>query len=159
ELYSENNLLAWSSKYLEEWKKYENFINSGWNFILEENAQKAFRDVMTIELIPGRYKSEIEKKIQKLRNLYTSNLDKEQKRLEKTRILKEIQEYKVPVPIYLVNPSVSQRIINSSQPIEWIDKNYEIGVLNENYKYDCDLGLTGEAIEAEEESDISNNII
>ncbi len=150
ELYSENNLKQWGSKYLEEWEKYENMINSGWNFILEENAQKAFRDVMSIELIPAKYKQEIEDNLRELNSLSNGNFSNEEKRLKRTNILKEIQKYKVPVPIYLINPKVTQRLINSKQPIEWLNKNYEIGILNKNYEYDENLGLTGKVIEAEE---------
>ncbi|MCX7759393.1 MAG: hypothetical protein N2169_07310, partial [bacterium] len=173
ELYSEKNLNEWGSKYLSEWEKYEKIINSEWNFILKESKQRAFRDVMTIELIPEIYKNKIccylklmEKIIEKIK--LDKNLEEKEKevkiRFKKTKILKKIQEYKVPVPIYLVNPSVLKRIIDSSNPIdsnpiEWLDKNYEIGILNKKYEYNIGLGLTGEAIEAEEESDISNNII
>ncbi len=153
ELYSENNLNQWGSKYLEEWRKYENMINSGWNFILEENAQKAFRDVMSIDLIPEKYKQKIENKLQELNNLSNEN-DKEKKRLERAKILKEIQKYKVPVPIYLINPKVAQKLINSNQPIEWLSKNYEIGILNGGYEYDENLGLTGRVIETEEYGNI-----
>lgn len=154
ELYSEKNLNQWGSKYLEEWKKYENMINSGWHFILEENAQKAFRDVMSIELIPAKYKQEVEDKLKELINLSNENFSKEEKRIKRTNILKEIQKYKVPVPFYIVNPKVSQKIINSNHPIEWLDKNYEIGILNKGYNYDEDLGLTGKAIEIEENNNI-----
>jgi len=162
-LYSEEKLIEWGSKYLEEWKNFENAINSGWNFILEDNAQRAFRDVMTIELIPAKFGKEVEKiynSIQEVINQISSDSslsDKEkktQKRLEKSKRLKLIQEYKVPVPIYLFNPNVSSKMINCSKPIEWLDKNYEIGFLHKNYEYDNCLGLIGKAIEVEENYNI-----
>ena len=140
EIYSEERLK--NSKYLEEWQKFENQINSGWQFILEDNAQKAFRDVMTVELIPAIYREQIENLVKDLQNLNQNNsLSKECKKLKRVEILKQIQEYKVPVPIYLVNPKVSQKIINTSIPIEWLDRNYDIGILNSGYEYDKELGL------------------
>lgn len=152
ELYSENNLKQWGSKYLEEWEKYENLINSGWNFILEENAQKAFRDVMTIELIPAKFREEIKNKLEELNKLFKSNIDNCQKRLEKAKIIKEVQNYKVPVPIYLVNEKVSKKYFKTSKPIEWLHKEYSIGILEGMYEYDKNLGLTGKALEIEETS-------
>lgn len=162
-LYSEEKLKEWGSKYLEEWENFEKAINSGWNFILEENAQKAFRDVMTIELIPAKFKEKVKEIYDSIKNIInqinsdSSLSDKEKKtkkRLEKLKRLKSIQEYKVPVPIYLLNPKVSSRMINCSKPIEWLDKDYEIGFLNENYEYNDTLGLTGKAIEIEENDGI-----
>lgn len=150
ELYSENHLKQWGSEYLKEWQEYENMINSGWNFILEENAQKAFRDVMTIDLIPAKFSKEIEDKLQELNELLKNNFDKQQKRLERTRILKEIQNYKVPVPIYLVNKKVSEKYFKTSEPVEWLNKEYSIGILRCMYEYDESLGLTGKALEVEE---------
>jgi len=147
-IYSEENLK--DSKYLEEWENFENQINSGWQFILEENAQKAFRDVMTVELIPVIYREQIENLVKDLQNLNQNNsLSKECKKLRRVEILKQIQEYKVPVPIYLVNPKISQRIMNNSKPIEWLDKNYNIGILH-GYEYNEEKGLVGRAIEIEE---------
>jgi len=148
EIYSEESLE--NSKYLREWEKFENQLNSGWQFILEENAQKAFRDVMTVELIPAIYRKQIENLVKDLQNLNQNNsLSKECKKLERVQILKQIQEYKVPVPIYIVNPKVSRQIINNSKPIEWLDRNYDIGILN-GYEYDKEKGLVGKAIEIEE---------
>ncbi|ADR19820.1 CRISPR-associated helicase Cas3 [Calditerrivibrio nitroreducens DSM 19672] len=160
-LYSEEKLTEWGSKYLDEWKKFENAINSGWNFILEENAQKAFRDVMTIELIPSNFKDEvidIYNSFKDFINQINSDANisdrgkKTQKRLEKLKKLKSIQEYKVPVPIYLVNPNVSSKKINCSKPIEWLDKDYAIGFLHENYEYNKVLGLTGKSLALEEDN-------
>lgn len=150
DLYNEGNLKNWGSKYLEEWQSFEHQINSGWNFILEENAQKAFRDVMTIELIPAIYKDNIisfynliNEIIEKINqdNTLSDEEKKNKKRLERTKLLKKIQEYKVPVPIYLLNPIVSQRLIGTRQPIEWINKEYGIGILNSKYDYSPDIGL------------------
>ncbi len=164
ELYKEENLTQWGSKYLEEWNNYEIMINSGWNFILEDNAQKAFRDVMSIELIPSKFKNQVENIYNELQNelrtidekkSLTQEKGKEQKRLKRVEKLKEIQSYKVPVPIYLLNPKVSKEIIGEPKPIEWIDRDYDIGILHEKYEYDCEFGLTGKVIEKEE----SDNII
>ena len=152
ELYSEKNLKQWRSKYIEEWNKFEEQINSGWNFILEENSQRAFRDVMSIDLIPAIYKEIVESSYKKLLDLRNEkSLDGKVKRLQRLQILKEIQEYKVPVPLYLLNPNVSRKLINTSQPIEWIDKGYGIGILHEYYKYDQILGLTCKGIKVEDE--------
>ncbi len=152
ELYSEENLKQWNSEYIEEWNKFEKQIYSGWDFILEENSQRAFRDVMSIDLIPAIYKEDVEKSYKKLLNLRNEkNLDGKVKRLQRLQILKEIQNYKVPVPLYLLNPNVSRKLINTSQPIEWIDKGYGIGILHDYYKYDQILGLTCKGIKVEDE--------
>lgn len=162
-LYSKEKLEEWKSNYLEEWEKFENAINSDWKFILEENAQKAFRDVMTIELIPAKFKEKVKEIYDSIKNIINqinsdSNLldeeKKTKKRLEKSKRLKSIQAYKVPVPIYLVNPKVSSKMINCSKPIEWLDKAYEIGFLNENYEYDETLGFSGKVIDIEKTGNI-----
>jgi len=156
-LYSEEKLQDVGSNYLDEWKKFENAINSGWNFILEDNAQKAFRDVMTVELIPARYKKEVVKSYNSIKDIYNQinsdpNLSekdkKDKKRLKRLEILKSIQEYKLPVPIYVIKK------IGCSNSIEWLDRDYEIGFLNESYEYNEEIGLTGKAIETEEDDNI-----
>jgi len=162
ELYNKENLKNLDSKYLEDWENYERMINSGWDFILEENAQKAFRDVMTIELIPFEFKTKVEEILNELQNELNKidqlqDLSKEdrkkQKRIKRVKKLKEIQEYKVPVPIYLVNQKISKKIIDAEVPIEWINRDYNIGILHKNYKYDYEIGLTGKVIEEEEKFD------
>jgi len=156
EIYSEENLK--DSKYLKEWEKFENQINSGWQFILDESSQRAFRDIMTVELIPGIYEEEIKKLVEDLNKVdENNNLKRDDKKIERVKILKQIQEYKVPVPIYLVNPKVSKKIINPQKPIEWLDRKYDIGLLNSGYEYNAEKGLTGKAIEIEDLTD--DNII
>jgi len=156
EIYSEDNLK--NSKYLTEWEKFENQLNSGWQFILNESSQRAFRDIMTVELIPAQYKGKVEKLVSNLETLNKNrSLGKEEKKYKRIEILKQIQEYKVPVPLYLVNLVVSRRIINTSKTIEWLDRRFDIGILNEKYEYDEEKGLTGKAIEIEESTD--SNII
>lgn len=147
EIYCEDNLKE--TKYLEQWEIFEKQINSDWQFILEDNAQKAFRDVMTVELVPHIYKEEVYKLIDKLRNVKDEQLDEKIKNKERKKILKQIQDYKVPVPIYLINPNVSKRLINILNPVEWIENNYNIGILNKSYEYDPEKGLTGKVIEFE----------
>ena len=155
-IYSEENLK--DSKYLKEWEKFENQINSGWQFILDESSQRAFRDIMTVELIPGIYEKEIKKLVEDLNKVdENNNLKRDDKKIERVKILKQIQEYKVPVPIYLVNPKVSKKIINTQKPIEWLDRKYDIGLLNGGYEYNEEKGLTGKAIEIEDLTD--DNII
>lgn len=146
-LYSEETLNSFKSRYLDEWKKIDDIINSGWEFLINSEAQKAFRDVLTIELIPWKYKEDVETEHEKLKSI-NSLLSREERKRLRANILKDIQKCKVPVPLYYVTHYAKKN--NIARPYHVIDKQYEIAVLDKAFTYDEDLGLTKEIEEVDD---------
>ena len=150
EIYNKENLRG--SKYLKEWKEFEDQINSGWKFISDEKAQVAFRDVMTVEMIPAIYEKKIAGLVDELNRINDdSALDRKQRKLRRAEILKQIQEYKVPVPIYWLTSYAKRH--NISIPYKVIDKDYNISLLNSYYEYKEEKGLTGKVNEVDDFED------
>lgn len=105
-----------------EWKKIENLIQNG--HILEllvknkKEAQKLFRDTLTIEVV--YHKQEVMEALTQAKNL---------KGKEKLRKLAEINDYKIPVSVFLV------------KSFNYLDKDY--GIIHiEKAKYSKEKGLT-----------------
>lgn len=146
-LYSEKTLKFLKSRYLDEWKKIDDIINSGWEFLINSESQKAFRDVLTIELIPWRYKEYVETEHEKLKSI-NSHLSREERKRQRANILKDIQKCKVPVPLYYVTHYAKKH--NISRPYHIQDKQYDIAFLNRAFKYDEELGLTKEIEEIDD---------
>jgi CRISPR-associated endonuclease/helicase Cas3 len=150
EIYSRENLEG--SKYLKEWKEFEIQIGTGWRFILEEKAQVAFRDVMTVEMIPAIYEEKIAGLVGELNRINDdSALDRKQRKLRRAEVLKQIQEYKVPVPIYWLTSYAKRH--NISVPYKTINRDYNIYILNSCYEYNEEKGLTGKANEVDDFED------
>lgn len=146
-LYSEEILNSLGSRYLDEWKKIDDIMSSGWEFLINSESQRAFRDVLTIELIPWKYKDEIEEEYKKLKSI-NSQLKADERKRQRASALKNIQQYKVPVPLYYVTYYAKKNNIDHSYEIK--DRQYEIAFLNEAFKYDDDLGLTKEIEEIDD---------
>lgn len=151
-LYCEENLCSLKSRYLDEWKKIDDILNGGWEFLKSAESQKAFRDVLTIELIPWKYKEEVEKKYEELKSI-NSQLKGDEKKKQRANILKDIQEHKVPIPLYYITHYAKKHNISRSYHI--IDKQYEIVLLDRAFTYDEDLGLTKKIEEIDDFSERS----
>jgi len=150
EIYNKENLKG--SRYLKEWEDFERQIKSGWRFILDEKAQVAFRDVMTVEMIPAIYEEKIAGLLDELNRVNDdSTLDRKQKKLKRAEVLKQIQEYKVPVPIYWLTSYAKRH--NVSMPYKIINKDYNICILNSSFEYNEEKGLTGKVNEADDFED------
>lgn len=147
ELYSEETLNLLKSRYLSEWKKIDDIMNSGWEFLINSESQRAFRDVLTIELIPWQYKEYVERAYEKLKNI-NSQLKGDKRKKQRANILRYIQKHKVPVPLYYVTHYAGKN--NIARPYHVIDKQYEIAVLDKAFTYDEDLGLTKEIEEIDD---------
>lgn len=135
-LYSEEVLKQLSSKYLEDWKKIEKILNSNWEFLLKRESHEIFRDTITFEAIPYTF----EEKVRKLIDQYYKTKEiqnKEEKRSEKLRILKEINDYKVPVPVYWIFGEE----FRNKHTYEILDKDLNLVLLPKYLEYDKNLGL------------------
>jgi len=135
-LYSEEFLRKINSNYIKKWKEIEEILDSKWEKLLIKKVQRIFRDIFTVEVVPYRFKEivqELEKDYYNLKQID----DKQKRKKERLRILKQINDYKVPIPLY------------------WLSQN------KSTFEYDSDLGLIMLGVEFEYESNLGliNNTI
>jgi len=120
-LYSEEFLKKINSEYIKKWEKVEKILDSKWEDIFEK-GRGMFRDVFTVEVVPYMFKEIVQ------------GLEKDYYNLEKKRvgILKQINDYKVPIPLYwlLQNKSTSEYYSRLG-----------ITILGKEFEYDSDLGI------------------
>ena len=135
-LYSEEFLRKINSNYIKKWKEIEEILDSKWEKLLIKKVQRIFRDIFTVEVVPYRFKEivqELEKDYYNLKQID----DKQKRKKERLRILKQINDYKVPIPLY------------------WLSQN------KSTFEYDSGLGLIMLGVEFEYESNLGliNNTI
>lgn len=135
-LYDEENLRKIDSKYLKRWEDAKKLIDSGWDYLFKSQAQEVFRDTFTIECIPYIYREKVKELLADYHK--TKNNPPQQKRLERVKILQEINNLKVPIPVYWV---INEKIKNNS-PIEELDSDLGIYVLNKYFEYNNEIGIT-----------------
>ena len=135
-LYSEETLKSLGSKYLKRWKEVESILNSNWDFLFKKEAQRIFRDTFTFEAIPHIFKEKVKQLLEKFKFIKEIS-DKKERRLQRMKILKKINDLKVAVPIYWV---LDERIKNKS-PYQVLNKDLNLYLLAEYFKYDDNLGL------------------
>lgn len=135
-LYSEETLKQLNSKYLEKWKEVERVLNSNWTYLFKKEAHKIFRDTFTFEAVPSIFKEDVEELLQRYKNLKDIQ-DLEKRKFEKISILKQLNDYKVPVPVYWIFGDE----IKSKSPYEILDKDLDIFVLAKYFEYDENLGI------------------
>ena len=142
ELYSRDRLERMDSSYLKEWEEVNNAIDAGWDVFnnSKEGAGRLFRDTFTVEMIPGKYKEEVTRHYEGLKDL--KKLKPRERSVRRADILKEIQKYRVPVPVYYISRMLRKN--GHGLPYEILDRAYNIVFLNKALKYDEKLGLTGE---------------
>ena len=138
-LYSEETLKFLDSKYFEKWKKIESILDSNWDFLFKKEAQRIFRDVFTFEAIPYIYKDEVESLISELKA--TNQIpNKEERRSKKVGILRDINRFRVPVPIYWISNNEGKLILND-KICQLLDKDLGICCLGKCFEYSEELGL------------------
>ena len=138
-LYSEETLKSLGSKYLEKWKKVESILNSNWDFLFKREAQRIFRDTFTFEAIPYIYKDEVKSLLKDLESIKQIP-NKRERRLRKVDILRDINKFKVPVPIYWIFDDKGKLIL-SDKVCQLLDKDLNIYYLGECFEYSEELGL------------------
>ncbi|NPA54694.1 MAG: CRISPR-associated helicase Cas3' [Aquificae bacterium] len=138
-LYSRELLKSLGAKYLSKWDEVERIFNSGWNYLLKSEAQHLFRDTITFEAIPRECKDKVKKLLDELREV-SSIEDKRERRLKRVDILKNINNFKVPVPLYWVLDDKGRLILNE-EVCELLDFNLNLYVLGKCFKYSEELGL------------------
>ena len=135
-LYSEEVLKQLNSNYFKKWKEVENILSSNWDYLFKKEAQEVFRDTFTFEAIPYIFKEEVKKLLEEYEKIKEIK-DQKEKRLKRKWILKQINDYKVPIPVYwIVNEKVK-----SKSPYEVLDRDLNIFILANYFKYDEDLGI------------------
>ena len=135
-LYSKETLERLNSRYFEKWREIEKVLKSNWDYLFKREAQQIFRDTFTFEAIPYIYREKAIKLNEELENLKTIK-DKKERRLKRIEILKQINDIKVPIPIYWI---INDNIKNKS-PYEILNKDYEIFTLAKYFIYDDELGI------------------
>jgi len=135
-LYSKKTLTNLNSKYFDEWEKVEKILNSEWEYLFKSEAHKIFRDTFTFEVIPFVFKEKIEKLVEDYKKT-KEIVDKRERRLNRLKILKGINNYKVPIPVYWI---LNEKVKNKT-PIEVLDKDLELHILAKYFKYDDRLGV------------------
>ena len=138
EIYSKDFLEDINSNYLKEWEDIEEIINSDWDVILKSEGQKIFRDIFTVEAIPSKFSGDAENLCEELKSI--SNIKGENERkLSRTKILKQLKDISAPVPFYWLNNSEIENTGITTHTV--LDQDYDIILLNECFKYD-ETGLT-----------------
>ena len=90
-----------------------------------------FRDIFTIEVVPYKFKEIVQRLEKDYYNTRGIN-DKQKRRIERFGILKHINDYKVPIPLYwlLQNKSIFKS-----------HSNLDIIILGKEFEYDPNLGI------------------
>jgi len=129
-LYSEEFLKRINSKYIEKWKKIEEILNSKWEDVFK-TAQETFRDIFTIEVVPYMFKEIVQRLEEDYCNAKEIN-NKLERKIKRMSILKQINDYKVPIPLYWFTQNKST--------FEYYSR-LGIIILDKEFKYDPDLGI------------------
>jgi len=129
-LYSEEFLKRINSKYIEKWKEVEEILNSKWENVFK-TAQEMFRDIFTVEVVPYMFKEIVQRLKKDYYNAKEIN-NKQERKIKRMGILKQINDYKVPIPLYWL-----------SQEKSTFEYDSELGIiiLDEKFEYDSDLGI------------------
>ena len=135
-LYSEEFLRKINSNYIKKWKEIEEILDSKWENLLIKKAQEMFRDIFTIEVVPYKFKEIVEELKKDYCNLKQIN-DKQKRKMERVSILKQINDYKVPIPLYWLSQNKSA--------FEY-DPELDIIILGKEFEYEHSLGLINNAI-------------
>jgi len=132
-LYSEEFLKKINSKYIEKWKEVEEILDSKWEEVFKK-GQGMFRDIFTIEVVPYMFKEIVQGLEKDYYNPKEIN-DKQKRKIERVGILKQINDYKVPIPLYWLSQNKST--------FEY-DSDLGIIILGKEFEYDSDLGIINE---------------
>lgn len=151
-LYSEETLTSLNSKYFDEWKKVEKILNSEWEYLFKSEAHKIFRDIFTFEAIPFVFKEKIKNLVEDYKET-KEIVGKSKRKLKRLKILKGINDYKIPVPVYWV---LNEKVKNKT-PFEVLDKDLNLYILAKYFKYDDNLGIRLDKKELEK-NDINKEI-
>jgi len=130
-LYSEEFLRKINSNYIKKWKEVEEILDSKWEKLLIKKAQRMFRDIFTVEVVPYMYKEIVQRLEKDYYNIKQIN-DKQKRKIERLRILKEINDYKVPIPLYWLSQNKST--------FEY-DPELGIIILGKEFEYNSELGI------------------
>lgn len=147
DLYTEERLQQMQSAYIRKWKEIEDVLQAGWDFLSQAKSRELFRDVLTVDMIPGVYRDHVVAKADELKAT-SRNVSPEEKRAKRARILKEIQRFRVPVPVNYINKYARKN--GMGRAFEVYDRMYDVVILNKAFEYDEDLGLTGEIEEVDD---------
>lgn len=134
QLYSPEYLSKIGSNYFKEWEKTEKILNSNWDYFCKAESQKTFRNVLTFEVIPFKFKDQANDLCEKLNDVKNIK-DKETRKFQRINILQKLNNLKVSVPSYWMQ-------INSiKNPYEILNEEYKIYYLNKCFKYN-ELGIS-----------------
>lgn len=135
-VYSRENLIKINSQYFRNWEKVEKVLKSNWDYLFKKEAHKVFRDTITFEAVPYKFKDEIEKLLQSYKN--TKDIqNNDERRMKRISLLKRINDYKVPIPVYWV---INEKVKGKS-PYEVLDKDLDLFLLAKYFEYDEELGV------------------
>ncbi len=135
-LYSEKVLKLLGSRYFEKWKEVEKILNSNWDYLFKREAHEIFRDTFTFEAIPYIFKEEVENLLEEYEKAKEIK-DKKERRIKKTKILKQINDYKVPIPVYWI----FGEDMKDKSPYIVLDRDLNLYLLAKYFEYDKNLGI------------------
>jgi CRISPR-associated helicase Cas3/CRISPR-associated HD domain protein len=130
-LYSEEFLKRINSKYIEKWKEVEEILNSKWEGVFK-TAQETFRDIFTVEVVPYMFKEIVQRLEEDYCNAKEIN-NKQEREIKRMSILKKINDYKVPIPLYWW-------LSQNKSKFEYYSR-LGIKILGKEFEYDSDLGI------------------
>ncbi len=135
-LYSEKVLKLLGSRYFEKWKEVEKILNSNWDYLFKREAHEIFRDTFTFEAIPYIFKEEVENLLEEYEKAKEIK-DKKERRIKKIKILKQINDYKVPIPVYWI----FGEDMKDKSPYSILDRDLNLYLLAKYFEYDKNLGI------------------
>jgi len=138
-LYSEEILKQLESKYLKKWKEVEKILNSNWDYLFKREAHEVFRDTFTIEAIPFNFKKKVKELLEKYKHVRTISNPNE-RRARKIEILRQINDYKAPIPIYWVLNGKDSLVLNKNI-LQILNKDLNLFCLGDCFEYSSDIGI------------------
>jgi len=130
-LYSEEFLRKINSNYIKKWKEVEEILDSKWEKLLIKKVQRMFRDIFTVEVVPYMFTEIVQRLEKDYYNLKQIN-DKQKRKIERVGILKQINDYNVPIPLYWLSQDKSA--------FEY-DSDLGIIIVGGQFEYDNNIGL------------------
>ncbi len=124
EVYSEENLSKVDRKYLEDYKKAKDYIRDVWNTLglitptQKSLAQKLFRDIHSITVIPEVHKEELK--------VHLEVLKESKDKIERIQAINNLLDYTFSIPAYQMKTSILEKIPElQAFDIYWLKTEYD----------------------------------
>ena len=135
-LYSEKMLDHLESRYIKRWKEVEKILDSGWDYLFKREAHKVFRDAFTVEVIPFAFEDDVKSLLEEHEKVKEIK-DLEERKRKRIDILKRINDYKVPIPVYWILGDGTK----DKSPYNVLSRDLNIYILAKYFEYDKNSGI------------------